>query len=239
MRVNQQVLKPEDMKNINNVLGTQGPIAALKAVNDALSSRLSSVPLDQPQLIEALNKLKAFEKRIQNAMRQFDAFQLEGRGDTLNREPEMKSYLPKSKDSFRSIDPFGLGRPVDINRIQNRPSPVDSGTMLQFNSTVGRLATVFEGSNKPIQNLSESIGSFSITATQLTAALKDFANKFESGMKGQISYSGDVNLNFNDSLDVNIPNNNRNSTLISDLEPRLKGIITNSVAKGFEVARNG
>jgi hypothetical protein len=230
MRVNEQVLKPGDMQDIMSILGSQGPIAALKAVDDILASRMPSIPLDQRQMIEALKNLEALEKRT---MRQFDALQLEGQQD-----PSMKSYkLPRGEDSFRPTNPFGT--PPNINRIQNRPSPIDSGTMLQFNSTVGRLATVFEGSNKPIQNLSESIGSFSTTATQLTAALKDFANKFESGMKGQISYSGDVNLNFNDSLDVNIPNNNRNSTLISDLEPRLKGIITNSVAKGFEVARNG
>ena len=230
------LLQTQDIDAIMAVLGNDGPIAALKRADDLISAKLGDKsPINNQKLKNSLDAFGKFETRFLELQRQFESDQ---KIDT----PLPGSPFPSNRNRYDSSPrPLGgaFGAP-DVRRIQNAPSPpspVDSGSILKFNDTVTKLANVFETNNQPLQNLSDSIGTFSTTATLLTNALKDFSNKFEKGMNGQISYTGDVNLNFNDSLDINIPN--KNQTLISDLEPRLKDIIKFSVEKGFEKAKNG
>lgn len=216
------ILSKEQINNLVSKFATEDPIKAIDEAIAAAKLVLSKEPTG-PIVPQELTDFKNRILKEQETFKENQSIQ-----NPIFRQNRFQQRQP--------TNPFGIQ--PNINRIQNTPQINDGASIQRFENSANNLAKSLN--EAPIQNLSDSIGSFNTTATQLVSALKDFANKFEDGMKGEIAYTGDISLNFNEALSVNIPNNRNNTnSLISDLDNKLRSTIRSSVEQGFIRAQQG
>jgi len=204
------LLNTEEINQLTKEFGLD-PLKGLQQINDLLSKKISAVR--GPELEKALISLQNFQKTI---------------NDLYLQNQEIGGTSATSRSRF-------FNQPKQQAPIQNRAPLNDGASIQRFENSANNLSKSL--SDAPLQNLSDSLGSFNTTATQLVSALKDFTSKFQDGMKGEISYTGDIGLNFNEPLAVNIPNATANrNNLISDLDKKLIPTIRSVVRSEIEKA---
>lgn len=69
-------------------------------------------------------------------------------------------------------------------------------------ATTDKLATIYKTHDENTNLLVTSMNSFTTAVPNLIASLKEFAVKFEKGMKGTVTTTGEMSINFNNSLDL-------------------------------------
>ena len=142
--------------------------------------------------------------------------------DTASPDLQFKMLLEGVRDlapgPFRTqmqndISPFRpKGNYEFINPRGNLPVPKRPPTPSNINpdqssipaATTDKLATIYKAHDENTNLLVTSMNSFTTTAVpNLIASLEEFAGKFEKGMKGTVTTTGEMSINFNNSLDLN------------------------------------
>ena len=111
------------------------------------------------------------------------------RSQLLNRP----SQPPRSPFPQSPIRPKPT-RAANINPDQSSIPPA---------ATTDKLATIYKAHDENTNLLVTSMNSFTTAVPNLIASLQEFAGKFEKGMKGTVTTTGEMSINFNNSLDLN------------------------------------
>lgn len=166
----------------------------------------------------------------------------------LTYRNELQKYINETKDNpidfpflkpnryqnrtTPSDNPFSP--PLDIRRMQGKPSINDGASKHIFDQTIDKFSASTNAIIQPIQDLSTNMSIFKTTAEKLSETLNRFSIEFNKEIKASIShsYTGDVNLNLNDTLDVNIQNNpNRDTQLVQNIYDKVVPAMTETIKK--------
>jgi len=131
------------------------------------------------------------------------------------------------------LDTVAPPPPGDIYNLQrNRNTPSSQ----IFDQTIDKFSASTNAIIQPMQDLSTNMSIFKTTAEKLSETLNRFSVEFNKEIKASIShsYTGDVNLNLNDTLDVNIQNNpNRDTQLVQNIYDKVIPVMKETIMKAL------
>ena len=110
---------------------------------------------------------------------------------------DLSPFRPKGNREF--IDSKGN---LPVPKRPPTPSNINPDQSSIPAATTDKLATIYKAHDENTNLLVTSMNSFTTVVPNLIASLKEFAGKFEKGMKGTVTTTGEMSVNFNNSLDL-------------------------------------
>lgn len=106
----------------------------------------------------------------------------------------------------------------------NIPANNEGAFLQPLSQSIDNFSSVAPSMIKPMETLAVNMELFTKSSDNLAGAFNRFMNEFNKELKASIShtYDGNVNLSFNDTLDVNLRNNNnRDAQLVQSVYDKL------------------
>ena len=147
---------------------------------------------------------------------------------------QIRQSIDDQEQSMRLSPSPSRSQLLNQPRVGPTPQINEGASLQQLNGTIDQFSRSSTAIIKPMEDLSANMAIFKTTAEKLSETLSRFTVDFNKEIKASIShsYTGDVNLNLNDTLDVNIQNNpNRDTQLVQNIYDKVIPVIKQTISQ--------
>jgi TP901 family phage tail tape measure protein len=223
-------LSKEQAKTVTSDFGSaQTATDQIRALNRALFELDTTTEAGRTaaeQIKSLRDELEAAARKINiNKAAQSMSEQIQGQMEKALRDAERNNGSRSP-----TVAPPPPGDIYNLQRNRNTPSSQI------FDQTIDKFSASTNAIIQPMQDLSTNMSIFKTTAEKLSETLNRFSVEFNKEIKASIShsYTGDVNLNLNDTLDVNIQNNpNRDTQLVQNIYDKVIPVMKETIMKAL------
>jgi len=203
--------------------------------------KISSILIDFGSAQKAQDQLKSLDRAIENLVTtgadgaQFmTVYQAEATREIQKLQNEIRQAIKDQEQGPPTQSSPSRSQLLNQQRAVPTPQINEGASLQQFNGSIDQFSRSSSAIIKPMEDLSANMAIFKTTAEKLSETLNRFTVDFNKEIKASIShsYTGDVNLNLNDTLDVNIQNNpNRDSQLVQNIYDKVIPVIQQTINK--------